>query len=121
MTVDIEPIVREPSDFERFFMKFHGWKRIFYFMQDGKQHSVHWTDENIKDFLPNWTVSEYMENHLQKYASIFAHCMESWEKKQHPYWTAAESIEVYPGKRSYTGKEVPQKLIDRHVTDSAKY
>jgi hypothetical protein len=117
MTIDIDPIEREPSDLEKFVMEFYGWKRMFYFMQDNREYSVHWTDETIKDFLPSWCVSEYMENHLQKYASIFCRCMYHWERKLHPYWT-----EELRNSDNYSGtKETPMRLIREWETNSARY
>lgn len=118
MTIDIQPTVREASQFERMFMEVLGYDRIYYFMQGDKQYSVHWTDETIKPFLPNWTVSEYMENHLVNYATIFSRCMRAWEKQVHPYWTTLETEERY-GKFYRTGREVPTPLSEPYAKRTA--
>jgi hypothetical protein len=118
MTIDIEPTEREISDFERVFMEIQGYKEIYYFIQDGKQHSVWWTTETIKTFLPSWCVSEYIENHLQRYASIFAHCMCAWEHQKHPYWTV-EQVDQFNRR---TGVEVPMSIKhDDYVKRSARF
>jgi hypothetical protein len=115
MVIDIQPIEVIPSDYQRLVMEVCGHKELFYFTQDGKQHSVWWTRETIKDFLPNWCVSEYIENHVQRYASIFAHCMESWDKKVHPYWYQ----QVYYVEDE--SKRIPVHTTQKYIKDSASY
>lgn len=120
MIIDIEPMEREPSQFERIIMEIKGYKELYFFVQDGKEFSVYWTDETIKDFLPSWCVSEYIENHQQRYAAMFAHCMCAWEHQRHPYWTVPQQ-ELVGNEWRFTGREVPKPLHDQHDVSNARY
>jgi hypothetical protein len=100
---------------ENLIMEVKGYKQLYYFMQDGKEFSVWWTDETIKGFLPNWSVSEYMDHHLWNYTSIFCRCKYFWDKNLHPYWTT-EDKERFKG-----GRIVPLPLNQQYVRDSARW
>ena len=115
MVIDIQPAERQPTEHESLILDVYGYKRMYCFMQGDKQYSVHWTDETIKEFLPNLCVSEYIDSHDWDSAHTFIRCKYFWDKQLHPYWTREEGF--VNGRRSY--RQVPMSLTEEYVKRSA--
>lgn len=108
MKIDIQPITLEANGLQRAAMNFYGYKELFFLMRGKKQESIDWTEKRLLDFLPNITVSEFIEMDNTSAASRFAMCGEAINNGYHPTWTINET-------------DVPKKLSEQYVKRSAGY
>jgi hypothetical protein len=119
MIIDIEPIKVQPNDFYKVVMEVKEYDKLYMFMKGGKEYSVFWTEETLKDFLPRYTISEFIESHYLNYISMFCRCHSHIVQGFHPFWTVQDRDEN--GRPTGRG-EVPQKLSgDSRVKSTALY
>ena len=115
MIIDIEPhIVREADATEQIMMEHYGYNEMYYFKRDNGEESVKWSISSLKEFVPNYTVSEWIENDTLNAISNWTHSIRCWNIGIHPTWTKGEAFRVW-------NEDSALSLSDQRVKETAKW
>jgi hypothetical protein len=90
MVIDIIPHKsRVATELEQTIMQIRGHSRLYYFERENGETSVHFSASELKDFVPNMTVSEFIETDTLTKSSQWIHAVSSINAGVHPVWYAS--------------------------------